>query len=103
MNAETNRFPASIAELEILCIALIANTSNAENLALTVSTEDPKDFISTFFTLLLRFSNPLEVPSKCNAFLNLSNVDNVLETPCSNCLLSNFRETTFSSTISLIF
>ena len=78
VNADTILLPAFTAEFVIFANAVIAITSNAENLALTVSTafDNPERFIlpEAFSTL----SSPFVAPSIFKLFLSLAIEDKLV-------------------------
>ena len=80
-----------------------AITSNAENLACIDSIPLLIPDIFTLLAAVLILFNPVEALLKFKLFFNLSSVLKLVLTPFSNCALSNFIETTRSSTCLLMF
>ena len=102
-NADVIFFPAFIADVVKLDNAVAAITCIDENLILTLSIALSNPDRSTFFAAELMFSNPVAASFIFNFSLSLSNVDILVATFSSKCLLSNRISTILLSISVLIY
>ena len=84
VNADINRFPALTAEFVMLASAVIAITSKAENLLLTISTPFARGDMSKPLVAALTPSKPFAAPVRSRLFLSWLSVPMLVCTFFSN-------------------